>query len=282
MLQPFQLAPARIDRSRYLPPMLGRLIDAAERGADLAPALDEIVRGFGFDTFMYAFSGHTPKPANDSRMYVFTTAPREWVMRYDQRAYVECDPRVRCSFESCLPFIWDQTSERGKSEQVDAFLDDALAYNVASGVSFALHVVLPARTLFSLNSSIPVISDARRSEIAHDLGDMVLFGQYFQELFVKAFLERGLAPPAQGAPLSPREMQCLQLSANGMTSLDIGEKLGIAERTVNFHFGNILSKLGALNRHEAIAIAVRRGLVTPGAGLPRTVAGVNPLRARNT
>ena len=45
-----------------------------------------------------------------------------------------------------------------------------------------------------------------------------------------------------------------------MTSIDIGEKLGIAERTVNFHFGNILSKLGALNRHEAIAIAVRRGL----------------------
>jgi len=280
MLQPFQLAPAKIDRSRYLPPMLGRLIDAAEQGADLAPALDDIVHRFGFDTFMYAFSGHTPKPANDSRMYVFTTAPREGVMRYDQRAYVEADPRVRCSFESCLPFIWDQASERGKSEEVDAFLDDALNYNVASGVSFALHVVLPARTLFSLNSSNPVISDTRRNEIARDLGDMVLFGQYFQELFVKAFLERGLAPPSQGAPLSPREMQCLQLSANGMTSLDIGEKLGIAERTVNFHFGNILSKLGPLNRHEAIAIGFRRGLVSPGEGLPR-VAGVNPLRARN-
>jgi DNA-binding CsgD family transcriptional regulator len=152
---------------------------------------------------------------------------------------------------------------------------------VASGVSFALHVVLPARTLFSLNSSQPIITDARRGEIARDLGDMVLFGQYFQELFVKAFLERGLAPPSQGAPISPREMQCLQLSANGMTSLDIGEKLGIAERTVNFHFGNILSKLGALNRHEAIAIAVRRGLVSPGEGLPRTASGVNPLRARN-
>lgn len=282
MLQSFKLAPAKIDRSRYLPPMLAPLIDAAERGADLTPSLNDVVHRFGFDTFMYAFSGHTPKPANDSRMYVFTTAPTEWVMRYDQRAYVEIDPRVKCSFESCLPLIWDQSTERGKSAEVDAFLDDALANNVASGVSFALHVVLPARTLFSLNSRCPILDERRRNEIAENLGDMVLFGQYFQELFVKAFLERGLDPPSQGAPLSARETQCLQLSARGMTSSDIGDKLGIAERTVNFHFGNILSKLGALNRHEAIAIAVRRGLVTGGdVQLRRSGMGVNPLRARN-
>jgi Autoinducer binding domain len=79
MLQPFQLAPVTIDRSRYLPAMLTPLIQAAERGQHLLPALTDIVHAFGFDTFMYAFSGHTPKPANDSRMYVFTTCEREWV-----------------------------------------------------------------------------------------------------------------------------------------------------------------------------------------------------------
>ncbi len=264
MLQPFQLAPVTIDRSRYLPAMLATLIEAAERGEHLLPALTAIVHGFGFDTFMYAFSGHTPKPTNESRMYVFTTCDREWVVRYDQLAYVEYDPRVLCSFESCLPFIWDQASERGKDRRTDDFLDDAMAHGVASGVSFALHVILPARTIFALNSSAPLIDDARRQEIARNLGDIVLFGQYFQELFVKAFLERGLAPPSQGAPLSPREVECLKLSSHGLTSPDIGNKLGISERTVNFHFGNILSKLAALNRNEAIAMAVRRGLIGTG------------------
>ncbi len=264
MLQQFQLAPAKIDRARYLPPTLTPLVEAAEEGRDLIPALTAIVKTFGFETFMYAFSGHTPKPANDSRMYVFTTLPREWVMRYDQRAYVECDPRVMCSFESCLPFIWDQASERGKDPKTDEFLDDASAHGVASGVSFALHVVHPARTIFCLNSPNPVIDEQRRHAIARDLGEIVLFGQYFQELFVKAFLERGLSPPSQGAPLSGREVECLRLSTRGMTSQDIGNKLGISERTVNFHFGNILGKLGALNRHEAIAVAVRRGLLGPG------------------
>jgi DNA-binding CsgD family transcriptional regulator len=46
-----------------------------------------------------------------------------------------------------------------------------------------------------------------------------------------------------------------------MTSADIGIKLGIAERTANFHFGNILTKLDALNRHEAIAKGMKRGII---------------------
>ena len=47
-----------------------------------------------------------------------------------------------------------------------------------------------------------------------------------------------------------------------MTSLDIGVKLGITERTVNFHFGNIIGKLGVLNRGEAIARAVAHNIVS--------------------
>ena len=46
-----------------------------------------------------------------------------------------------------------------------------------------------------------------------------------------------------------------------MVSPDIGHKLNITERTVNFHFSNIISKLGVLNRHEAIAMGVAHGLI---------------------
>ena len=49
-----------------------------------------------------------------------------------------------------------------------------------------------------------------------------------------------------------------------MTSADIAIKLAIAERTANFHIANIIDKLGALNRGEAIARGVALNLV----GLP--------------
>jgi len=261
VLTPLRLTPIQVDRSRYLPPLLLELVEAAERGGDLVPALVSVVRKLGFDGFLYATASYHLRPNNDERIYYFTTLPREWVVRYDQQAYVECDPRVLCSFESALPFVWDQASERGRNAKTDAFLLDAAAHGVASGVAFPVYAGVPARTLVSLSSAIPVIDAARRREIAANLGNIVIFGQCFHELFVKGVIEKGVAPQSEGKPLSARERQCLQLAAHGMTGAEIGFKLGITERGVTFHFANIVTKLGVLNRHEAIAKGIAQGIV---------------------
>lgn len=264
MLKTFRLEPVKIDRSLYLPPVLLPLVEAAEAGLDLVRPLLKIVNAFGFDSLMYAIANFHLRPDNQERMYVFTTLPLEWVTRYDQRAYVECDPRVLYSFESALPLVWDQRSERGRNQKTDQFLDDALAHGVGSGVAFSIHCGFSARVLVALNSVAPTISEERRAAISSSLGEMIVFGQYFHEVFVRGVVQKGLAPLSQGAPLSPRERQCLQLAANGMTSIDIGFKLGIAERTANFHFSNIVSKLGVLNRREAVAKAVAKGIIRAG------------------
>jgi DNA-binding CsgD family transcriptional regulator len=243
--------------------MLLPLVRAAARGDDIVAPLQDIVRAFGFDSFMYATANYHRRPDNDERMYVFTTLPRDWVIRYDQQAYVECDPRVVASFDNALPLLWDQASERGKSEASDRFLDDARAHGVASGVAFPVYATYPSRNIVALNSSSPLIAAERRNELVRTLGEIVLFGQYFHELFVKGVIERGLAPASEGAPLSSREKHCLQLAAHGLTSAEIGGRLGIVDRTVNFHFANILSKLAARNRQEAIAKAASMGLLSP-------------------
>jgi DNA-binding CsgD family transcriptional regulator/tetratricopeptide (TPR) repeat protein len=62
-------------------------------------------------------------------------------------------------------------------------------------------------------------------------------------------------------PLTDQELNCLNLSAHGQTSADIALKLDIKTRTVNFHFRNILRKLNAMNRQEAIAKAVGANLL---------------------
>jgi DNA-binding CsgD family transcriptional regulator len=93
------------------------------------------------------------------------------------------------------------------------------------------------------------------------LGNVMHFSSLFHWIFIKRYIERNIPPPQQGHPLSEREISCLQYAAHGMTSVDIGLKLGIAARTANFHFTNLICKLGALNRHEAIATAVARGII---------------------
>jgi NarL family two-component system response regulator LiaR len=64
--------------------------------------------------------------------------------------------------------------------------------------------------------------------------------------------------------LSERELKILGLVAEGCTNVAIAHRLHIAESTARFHVSNILAKLSAHNRAEAVRIAIARGLIKPG------------------
>ena len=61
--------------------------------------------------------------------------------------------------------------------------------------------------------------------------------------------------------LTPREAEVLALLAQGRTNRQIGAELYISEKTASVHVSNILAKLGAGGRTEAVAIAAQRGLL---------------------
>jgi two-component system, NarL family, nitrate/nitrite response regulator NarL len=62
--------------------------------------------------------------------------------------------------------------------------------------------------------------------------------------------------------LTPREVQVLELLAEGLPNKAIAARLGISDQTVKFHVAAISGKLGAANRTDAVRLAVRRGLIT--------------------
>jgi NarL family two-component system response regulator LiaR len=61
--------------------------------------------------------------------------------------------------------------------------------------------------------------------------------------------------------LSPRELEVLALMIEGLNNLEIAERLVVSRSTAAGHIGNILSKLNASNRTEAVSIALRYRLV---------------------
>jgi DNA-binding NarL/FixJ family response regulator len=63
-------------------------------------------------------------------------------------------------------------------------------------------------------------------------------------------------------PLTPREVQVLELLAEGLPNKAIAVRLHISDQTVKFHVSSISGKLGARNRTDAVRRAVRRGLIT--------------------
>lgn len=62
--------------------------------------------------------------------------------------------------------------------------------------------------------------------------------------------------------LTPRELDVLALIRDGSRNKEIADRLGIAETTVNFHVRNLMEKLGAHDRAHAVAVAIRRGLLS--------------------
>ena len=62
--------------------------------------------------------------------------------------------------------------------------------------------------------------------------------------------------------LTPREVQVLELLAEGLPNKAIAVRLHISDQTVKFHVSSISGKLGAKNRTDAVRRAVRRGLIT--------------------
>ena len=63
-------------------------------------------------------------------------------------------------------------------------------------------------------------------------------------------------------PLTAREIQVLELLAEGLPNKAIARRLGIGDQTVKFHVASLSGKLGAANRTDAVRRAVRRGLIT--------------------
>lgn len=63
--------------------------------------------------------------------------------------------------------------------------------------------------------------------------------------------------------LSPREIEVLTLAARGLTNKEIAYRLGISDRTVQFHMNSIFNKTGTNSRTEVVALAVRNGWVSP-------------------
>jgi len=70
-----------------------------------------------------------------------------------------------------------------------------------------------------------------------------------------------LAEHISDEALTSREIEVLCQIAEGNRNRDIGEKLFITEETVKVHIKNIMGKLGASDRTQAVAIAIRRGII---------------------
>jgi DNA-binding NarL/FixJ family response regulator len=108
-----------------------------------------------------------------------------------------------------------------------------------------------------------VLKDAGVNDLVHGAKQAMAGKAVIHPSLTQAFIEEVqlLDRKPSEANLSPRKIEVLQKVAYGATTTEVGDQLGISFHAVKSHLEQIFEKLGANDRAQAVAIAIRHGLV---------------------
>jgi len=242
-----------------LPVHLARSLATASRAPYPPTVIRPLLARFGFDGLSYIVA-RTEGGATTGEI-AWSTYPPRWPALYRQATYAAVDSRLARTRHRVTPYLWDAADSVGEG-RAQRFLGDAARFGIRSGVVISLHNGVSGHVALTFDSALSPISVARRDAVLASLGDLMLIAMALHEGMLLSRVAKAAVRKHAGPRLTQRECECLKFAARGMTSADIGNKLSVSERTVNFHFGRLRRKLGALNRAEAIAKGLSLGFVT--------------------
>jgi DNA-binding CsgD family transcriptional regulator len=236
--------------------LLTDALEAMERAtttAQLRIEMERFAREMGFEHFAYALT--IAAPSLRPQQFFVSGFPQGWAEHYVTSGYFKVDPLVAHAAKSLLPAIWDEQAfhERKSSD----FWEDAKSFGLRSGLSFAVHEQPGVTGIFSLARDQPL--DLEDRELAALIGRAQMFASLLHHEIMR--IESPKLIPEAAAVLTAREQECLKWAADGKTAWEIGQLLSITERTAVFHINNIVQKLGASNKTQAIVRAVALKLV---------------------
>jgi DNA-binding CsgD family transcriptional regulator len=235
---------------------------------ELFKLLVEAARDEGYDQLAYAaltyrepfqLAGHPP-------LAIALNYSEQWQRRYTECRYGEVDPVVAFTPRIARPFLWDQLRDRDLlTHRQQLVMNEAHEAGLRNGISVPLHGPSARVAVVSFASQF---HDADpQACLSHFNALTSLFHVAFTAIVHGAELDApSIAPDheldAPSIALSQRERDCLNWTAQGKSSWDIGMILAISENTVNFHIKNAMRKLGSTSRIVAVLKAVRLGLIS--------------------
>ncbi len=183
--------------------------------------------------------------------------PDEWQQRYRARHYKYYDPVVTISHNPSRPFFyWGHRGfldPHGKAARL--VFHEAAEFDILEGCGVPTAGAAGDTGIFSMSVSqrghVDELLEGRRELIQ-------LFAAEFHRAAVKFTCG---AAQHERPELTPRQREVLSWTAEGLSSEATAERIGITASAVNYHLGLAARRLGAANKIQAVALAIRRALI---------------------
>jgi len=180
--------------------------------------------------------------------------PDEWLYLYWKNGYADVDPVFRAASRSPGTQIWKQTYQKARSKEELDFIDTARGFGLADGITTSsVDQACGLATFYSFAGGESI--DAERYARLVDY-----LGHHLHLALMRTARKNAPVTGNCVKELSPREVTILNWIKNGKTNWEVGQILGVTERTVRFHLASIFSKLDVTSRSQAVAAAMEHGL----------------------
>lgn len=184
---------------------------------------------------------------------IITNLPAEFLGAYDRNSLLTTSPLIARLRKSAVPFSFDFRCLAGERSGADAVSARSLydEFGFVSGACVPVHDVDGGRSAIIFAGDRCALSERELAELT------VISIHAFQRLMDVTLIDK-----KRDQPLTERELDCLTWTAAGKTSADIAGILSLSEHTVNHYLNRAAKKLDTVNRTQAVAKALRRGLIS--------------------
>jgi LuxR family quorum sensing-dependent transcriptional regulator len=180
--------------------------------------------------------------------------PVEWLQRYVAQNHVDHDPVVGHMKNLQEPFHWRESATRSLVDRDSIrVMGDAAEFKLREWLAFPLVTLDGTIVMVSLGGEAVELSNAEFNMIS--LASTYAIGRAMQ-------LQTVQARTIDHIELTRREIECLQWAAVGKSEWEMSQIMGISEHTSEKHLLSAKNKLGAVNRVQAVAEAIRRGFIS--------------------
>jgi len=177
--------------------------------------------------------------------------PPGYLDTYKASQWDRLDPVVQHVQVARGPFRWRDAQGGVFSREQQIFFEECRELGVHSGITIPMRGPARETDLISLSFRERGSIDLDRSAYIYSLS--IHYWLKFCEL-----ADRRMPPEVA---LTTQEVECLRWCKEGKTNWEIGEILSISQKTVEFHVGNAMRKLGAGNRITAVIMGIKTGLI---------------------